>query len=160
MTYPNRSLLERVAKTALNAAYIQSDITGDGIKETYCNCFVQTVAVALGCAEFSKPDGTAISANQMIDRVASSPNWVGVDAATAQAKANEGALVVAAYKSDPHGHVAIVIPGKLQASPTHGHELPSGANVGKKNFYGLHIGHAFTHAQCPVYFEWKGTLNV
>lgn len=154
--YPNREMLDMLGRTALNAAYVAADITGDGVKETFCNCFVHVLAVALGCYVLSKPDGSALGATNMIDVLERHGAFDRTGAAEiAQVEANQGRLVVAAHRGRP-SHVAVVMPGATMHSDTHGHRLPNGANVGKANFYGKHLGWGFTHADCPIYFIWKG----
>lgn len=154
--YPNRETLDMLGRTALNPAYVSADITGDGKKETFCNCFVHTVAVAFGCTLLSQNDGRALAANAQIDVMERSSAFDRTGAAEiAQAEANQGRLVIASRRGRP-GHVAVVMPGVTSASPSHGHRLPNGANVGQSNFYGKHLGWAFTHADCPIYFIWKG----
>lgn len=162
MTYPDAERLQALGRLARNACFVKADITGDGVAETFCNNFVQVVAVALGCDDLSQDGGTALAAYHQINAMRGSPAWadLGQDAETAQAWANAGYLVVAAHQTSPRvpSHVAIVMPGQAQLSGKHGHLMPMGANVGRSNFDDRHLGWAFTHAECPLYYGWKGNI--
>lgn len=84
---------------------------------------------------FTGPGGKPAIANQIADNLAKSKEYREVTPAEAQKLANEGKLVVVAWKNpDPHhhGHVATVRPEK-PGGPQHAGTGPLINNVGAKN---------------------------
>jgi outer membrane biosynthesis protein TonB len=105
--------------------YQPKDITGDGVKETFCNWFVMDVAKQLGhpnaipsngqfrpANDWGKGVPKPIAANQMRPYFQKSSDWKLVTPSEAAKLANDGGLVVGSYQSNRgHGHVAVVVPG-------------------------------------------------
>jgi hypothetical protein len=93
-------------------------------KHTHCSAFVASVAKTLGIYILRPPEHSAtLLANAQLDWLESGPaasGWRPIgDAASAQAAANQGDLVVACYrnhKSDRPGHIAIVRPSDRPSS--------------------------------------------
>jgi hypothetical protein len=114
------------------------DVTGDGVKETFCNQAVDYV-----CRRMDYNLLNGMVANQMVDFISRSTDWSPVTVAAAQGYANEGRLLIAGAAADPHGHVVIVRPGIEDWSPKWGMKVPKVSHVGKKSLIGKHLGHAF-----------------
>lgn len=118
---------------------------------THCNAYVDEVCQALGYKGFS-----GLLANQIIDVMAStSDQWTSANIEKCQFLANQGTLVIAALKADPHGHVNVVCPGKEKTSGRWGN-VPSCANVGAEIFIGRGINWAFR--DLPKFYAWRPTL--
>lgn len=94
-------------------------------------------------------------ANQIIDLIATHDQWAECPIEKAQALANEGTLIVACLKADPHGHVNVVCPGKEKTSGRWG-QVPTVANVGKTNFIGSGLNWAFS--DLPKLYLWRPSL--
>lgn len=117
---------------------------------THCNAYVNEVCQTMGYNGF---DG--MLANDMIDLMAGDPAWTEMVIEKCQDFANEGTLIVAGLKSDPHGHVNIICPGKPKESGRWG-SVPSCANVGKDIFIGKGINWAFSDK--PKCWAWRPSL--
>jgi len=115
-----------------------------------CNTYVNEVCQIFGYKEFE-----GLLANQMIDLMVSSPAWslTGID--KAQFLANQGSLVIAGLKAEPHGHVCVCVPGKEKTSGRWG-VVPSVASVGKEVFIGKSLSWAF--ADMPRFWAWRNSL--
>jgi hypothetical protein len=140
----------------LNKKYKARDVTGDGKNETWCNYFVNDVAMQLGCEDFNG-DPFPLLANAMVDFMdRDTHGWQELDPDEAQREANRGAFVLAGWKAHHthHGHVCIVIPGKLTWSKQFGDDVPLCANVGTGNFYGRPVSYAFRQHMVPRYWMW------
>jgi hypothetical protein len=124
----------------------------NGIMEriTSCNAYVNEVCEIFGYKEFN-----GLLANQMIDLMASSPAWslIGID--KAQFLANQGSLVIAGLKAEPHGHVAVCVPGKDKTSGRWG-VVPGIANVGQDIFIGKGLSWGFS--EMPQFWAWRNSL--
>lgn len=90
-----------------------------------CNTFAgRGLEAIFGISDF-KTDGGYMSANEIADFVAKSDKWASLGTVfnednnlCAQAVANDATPVIAVMKGQPHGHVALVIPGPPKNSPT------------------------------------------
>jgi len=90
-----------------------------------------------GIADFGLP-GTPdsfLSANAIADKVATDSNWTFLGTAECQQKldqaqgyANLNKAVIAVYKSSGHGHVCLILPGKMQLSSTWNTLVPNSAS--------------------------------
>lgn len=118
---------------------------------THCNAYVNEVCAALGFKDF---DG--LPANQIVELMVSSPMWSEVPMEKCQFLANQGSLVVAGIKEEPHGHVNIICPGKEKTSVRYGGLVPSCANIGKDVFIGKGISWAFS--SMPKFYAWRPSL--
>lgn len=105
-------------------------VPADGV--THCNQAVQYVARRIGYHGFT--EGTL--ANQMIDFLAASPEWLKIQLSQAQAWANDGHFVITCLKDEPHGHIAVVRPGISEYSQKWLTQAPKLANIGAKNSIG------------------------
>jgi hypothetical protein len=97
----------------------------DGRAHTHCSAFVASVAKRLGVYVLRPPDHSALLlANAQMGWLgsvtAAGVGWRPLpDAAAAQARANEGDLVLAAFENpdpDRPGHIAIVRPSDIDAA--------------------------------------------
>lgn len=119
--------------------------------DTFCNVAVRRVAEALNYHGFS----SSMLANQMIDFMAGSVDWEKIQLGTAQKMANTGALVIATRKASPHGHIAVVRPGRMAPSGKWG-QSPKGMNVGSDCFIGKALSWVFP-GNPPDFYVWKET---
>ena len=130
--------------------YRKKDVDGDGKDDTLCNWFVNRVAQHVGCDELK-----GLLANQIVELLGQS--WILLDQDEAQEQANSGHLVIAGWANPAgHGHVALVIPGKISWSRQFGDDVPNGANAGNTTFYGRPMSHGFRKNQKPCYWMWQG----
>lgn len=114
---------------------------------THCNSFVSEVATTYGFKGLGK-----LLANDIIDLITAHPDWVSVSLENAQSACNQGTLIIAGLKANPHGHVCIICPGKEKVSGRWG-PVPSVANVGETNFIGNGINWSFSNM--PTLWAWK-----
>ena len=61
--YPNPAKLKSLSRFATLPEYRMRDITGDGLPETFCNRFVDSVAFGMGCTALRGSKGP-LTANQ------------------------------------------------------------------------------------------------
>lgn len=125
---------------------------------THCNEYVETVLAEYGYLKMA-----GLMANQMGDYLSlHTDDWLNVDGAVAQSRANEGGIVIAVWKNPTggHGHVSLVFPGRLGSS---GHwktnSVPKLANVGALEFCRIGIGANWCFHDEPRYFVLKGTIQ-
>lgn len=120
--------------------------------ETYCNKAVNYVCGGMGYGAFLE-----LTANEIIDTIATSNEWRLIDIPDAQRAADEGVLVIAGWRNTQpggHGHVCMVIPGNLAYSKKWQAYCPAVANVGKENFIGRGSNWAFDKEP----FYWRCML--
>lgn len=116
---------------------------------THCNQFTSEVCGKVG---FSGLDG--LLANDIVKTIAKHPDWSEVAIERAQDLANAGSLVIAGFQEDPHGHVAVVCPGKMKTSGRWG-DVPTVASVGQVNqIRGLN----WAFSSMPTLWAWRPTL--
>lgn len=131
----------------------------DGSWTTHCNQAVNFISKKMGYLLFEQP--SLLFANEMV-RTMKDPNggWLQMgNPEVAQAKANEGALVIAGHAvPGAHGHVCVVIPGLLELSTTWGKLVPKVMNVGKDVFIGKKASWAFKKDEEPDYWGLKSML--
>lgn len=120
----------------------------DGV--TYCNRFVSEIVSSMG---FKGLEG--LLANDMIDLISKHDQWTEVAMEKAQDLCNDGSLIVAGLKDQPHGHVSVCCPGKIKNSGRWG-LVPSVASVGAKNFIGSGLNWAYSNP--PTLWVWRLTL--
>lgn len=125
------------------------------VKKTFCNFFVQRIAKAVGYDGFAD-----MTANEIFDRCSEDRQWSQVDASRAAIAAQQGLLVVAAHKHQPHGHVAVVYPGGgLMYSGKWQADAPVVASVGHENKI-CGANYAFVVSEAPpLYFLWTRKLS-
>lgn len=113
---------------------------GDG--ETHCNEFVKDfVRAAVGRKVPELENG---SANEQAEHLGRSDHWKKLSSESlaavfdvAQKAANKGGVVVVAWQNpDPggHGHIAMIVKGKLDDSGDWGMKVPTIAQAGRHNF--------------------------
>lgn len=127
---------------------------------TFCNEAVNHVAVLVGYSLFARPTNDrptgAALANHMYEMLVAPKNgWLAVTGEVAQQHANEGDLVIAAQKSQGHGHVCVVVPGEMEVSASWAKKAPKVLNVGKSVFIGRRASHAFSTE--PEFFVLMAT---
>ena len=107
-----------------------SNPDGSTTSITWCNAFVSYVASECGYHEFK-----GLMANQIIDHMVKSGDFAEVfDAEAIKNLADDGRLVIAGRKDNPHGHVAPVCPGyDLVFSSKWKKLVPTVANSGETN---------------------------
>lgn len=127
---------------------------------TDCNRFVHFVCVQMGYKKFLRPGGTIpILANEMFDYMVSHQGeWQELLDLSAQWYANQGVIVIAAWKNSdgPHGHVCIVRPGVLGTSEHwNSNQVPKVANVSSPQFCRIDRGANYAFKSRPRYFACK-----
>lgn len=122
------------------------------LKTTFCNRFVNDVALAMGYTGFQDHvTKQALTADNIMHVLETDPRWQEIRCAglppdqremalrSIQTWANQGYLTLAGLSSavlaSAHGHVCCVRPGLLRSSGKWG-DIPSVANVGRENFIG------------------------
>lgn len=117
---------------AICDAYDRNDYKPNSDGTTHCNQAVNSIAMAMGCAEF-----TGMNADQIVEHIKSSDKWSSVPIEKTQDMANQGSLLVAGLSSqelgESHGHVVIIRPGKTCQSGKWG-ATPRCVNIGKNDF--------------------------
>jgi hypothetical protein len=129
-----------------------------------CNVFLaKALKLLFGIADFELPGlpDEFLVANDIARYVAAHPDqWTLLGSASsqmaldrAQTYANLNAPVIAVYVSDPHGHVAVVLPGSLQYSGQWNLHAPNSASVflnkPHKSYVGLRLSNAFQVSDLP-----------
>ena len=132
---------------------------------TFCNETVNLVCKRMGYYDFDIPEtprpDDAKLANQMFNELIATDDWEETDVTEAQACANYGYPVVAAWKNPNPGfpgHVAIVMPGNLEYSGSWGDMAPKIMNVGKDIFICKKASWAFRKEAKPRYFVLKKVI--
>ncbi len=118
---------------------------------TYCNLAANEIADRYGIHDFQDK-----MADEIIDFIVSSDEWSEVPMDKAQDLANQGTLIFATLKEEPHGHICLVRPG---VSKTSGHwgMVPCVMNIGKNNFISKGLNWAFS--ECPKLYAYRPTLT-
>jgi hypothetical protein len=134
---------------AINLAFSRPEFRPrDGI--TYCNQFVTEV-----CTKYGFKGLEGLLANQMIDAIEKSQDWSIVDMSKCQELVNQGTLIIAGLKDEPHGHVVVICPGKEKTSGRWG-TVPTCANIGKDVRIGSGVNWAFS--DLPKFYAWRQSL--
>lgn len=110
----------------LMACPVESDtLTASQIDQVACNWFVAEALHRLyGVEDFTdSTNGHWLTANEIADYVRSNDNWSDLGPANSQSVledaaqgAGNGQPVIAVLAGDPHGHVAIILPGALKTA--------------------------------------------
>jgi len=135
---------------AIHLAYSHPEYAPTSDGTTHCNQFVSEVATACGFKGF-----VGLMANDIADLISKNDQWSETPIDKAQTLANNGTLVIAAIKGNPHGHVNVVCPGRIKLSGRWG-EVPTVANVGKDNFIGKGLNWAYS--DMPKLYAWRPSL--
>lgn len=127
----------------------------EGNVTTFCNKFVQYVLNG-----FNYIAMTGMTANEMNQFMADPKNgWITLDEVNAQARANEGVIVIPGwFNPNGHGHVNVVIPGLLENSETFHKKVPKCVNIGVVNFIGKKISWAFKPEEAPTYYAFASQI--
>ncbi len=135
--------------------YVKRNVDGVPGDETFCNWFVNDVALAIGCPEFDG-DPWPLKANVIVKNIDNNPaRWQPADPDEAQDSANEGKFVISGWANkEGHGHVNVIIPGKLVWSNQFQAEIPNCANVGSSNFFGKPVSYGYGKHMKPRYWIW------
>lgn len=123
------TLIDAVCDVYDNAAYAPLP---DGT--TFCNLAVAVVAASMGCKDFFGK-----TADEIVALLGTSQDWSPVPMEKAQDLANQGSLLIAGLDSaalgQPHGHVAVIRPGKpVYSGKWNTSVCPRVLNVGAENF--------------------------
>lgn len=142
------------------------------IDTSACNWFLsKALSVLYNVSDFA-PDTAHnwLSANDIYDYVSAGGNWSKLGDATDQevlADAAQGAAngqpVIAVIKGNPHGHVALVLPGPLTQSGNWGLKVPNSASffldenkTVKKAYVGCKLSYAFADPDgVEIYWRLK-----
>ena len=131
---------------------------------TYCNFGLQQVAARVGAPmePITSSDGNPYMANQIAQNLASSTDYVAVTPEQAQALADQGDLVIAAWDNpNGHGHVAAVYPDNgpdgtdnVQTSSNDARSTgPLLNNIGiASQMTVIYAGEVFVHNQPVIYY--------
>ena len=139
-------LLKLTADQVINDFKHEEDSLGN-ITKTFCN-----MALDVLCKEVWGFKGfTGMLANQIVDRMKNAPDFAEVGPDAAQNLANDGRMVIAGFKNDPHGHVSAIYPGTCVYSGKWRCNAPMSVNVGKRN--GL-MGTNYAYQTPPIYWVW------
>jgi hypothetical protein len=140
--------VEKLAKLvdAICEVYDMPDLKPhDG--ETHCNLAVHRICSKLGYEEFKD-----LMANAIIDKIESSPaQWTETTIEFCQYLANQGELVLAGLKGEPHGHIVVLRPGISVLSSKWETLVPKCINIGKTNSIDRGVNYAFGTEQ-PKYW--------
>lgn len=170
LTPSNQSIYDRLMALMACPADVDSD-TGRQVDAVACNYFVAKGLNDLyGVNDFTSAsnNGIWLTANQIADFVRSHPElWSDLGSASSQqtlADAAAGAAqnqpTIAVMKGDPHGHVAILLPGTLEPSTTWALNVPNSAafslnNVSKAYVF-CRLSAAFSDpSQVEIYWRVK-----
>lgn len=139
-------LIDACCQARENASLRPDDV------ETHCNAAVAFIAVKMGCMEL-----TGRLANDMCDYFTARPDtWSPLPIEKAQELANQGSLVIAARKDDPHGHVCVCMPGIAKTSGKWNCRAPAVVNIGREVFIGKGLNYAFK--DIPLLYVWRPSL--
>lgn len=129
---------------------------------TACNVFVaRGLKICYGIDEFCRAprseneEETYLSANEIAARAFNTWHWIGPAAFQknldrAQASANNGQAVIAVRAvHGGHGHVCLILPGKLSHSGKWGLDVPNSASFRLDDVWGCYIGGLLSKAFGP-----------
>jgi hypothetical protein len=126
-----RDRLENVCKAVVaDPNFVTRDITGDSIKETFCNRAVWEIGAEMGCDVFKKRQ---MYARDIIKHCKSSGDWTEVSPERALEHAKRGNLTICGKRYPDMDHVAAVYPTEMLFSGSWNKYVLVVANVGKKN---------------------------
>jgi len=123
------------------------EIKDGNVVKTFCNFGVNHVCSAMGFDGFK-----GMMANQMVFTMQHSPFFSEVYPEVAKEIADNGKIVIAGLQDDPHGHVAVVYPGKdMVMSGKWKMRVPQVGNVGKENRI---MGANYAFGSAPKYYAF------
>lgn len=113
--------------------YFTCENEGDPVA---CNVFVARAAEGLyGVRDFKRADGSYMTANTIMDFVQTNSKWSRLGLASSQSVLNDAAsgaedhLIIAVMSDQPHGHVALVLPGSPANSSNWKLNVPNSASA-------------------------------
>jgi hypothetical protein len=122
-----------------------------------CNYFLgRALDRIYGIKDFKKSEDTWLSANEIDSFLQEhTEHWTLIGSgddqqilAQAQADANSGAALIAVSKGSSHGHVALILGGRLSQSTSWNLYTPNSAAMfldkPDKSYIGKHLGYAFS----------------
>ena len=83
------------------------------------------------------------NANEIYDFLSTSEDWREIPLSPAedvQELANQGRLIIAVVKGNPHGHCCVIRPGLKKTSPKWGCEVPAVVNIGPAAYTRISMG--------------------
>ena len=121
---------------------------------TFCNVAVNYIAQRVG---YEALQGKI--ANEIVDFLAASRDWLKIEPDVAQYHANNGGLVIAGWKNlAGHGHVAVVRPGEFATSAKlKSDKVPKVLNIGTT--IALDKGANYAFGEMPNYFVLKSSIS-
>ena len=132
---------------------------------TFCNMAVQAICNVMGYKDFA-----GLTADQMVDKMASDENWTPVPFDNAQNLANQGLLVLAGLDgpsmNQAHGHIVVIRPGRTCISGKW-QQTPRCLNIGGENFLarakkgpliGMACGLNEAFIEMPKIYVWRASL--
>lgn len=132
---------------------------------TKCNEAFNLVARRMGYRNFDRrktEDPTDAQLANFMFKAMKDPegDWRQVSGDLAAHLATAGCLVAAVDENtNAPGHIAVVIPGSVEFSPSFGHAVPKVMNVGKDVFIGKRASFAFQASDKPLYFCLKADFE-
>ena len=118
---------------AICDAYDRTDFKPNQDGSTHCNAAVHAIA----STAFNYNGFRNMMADQIVQFMATGPDWQAIDMSAAQDAANNGSLVVAglsgAELGQAHGHVVVIRPGLPCDSGKWG-SVPRCVNIGASDF--------------------------
>ena len=126
-----RDRLENVCRAVVvDPDFVSRDITGDDIKETFCNRALWEIAAEMGCEVFKKKK---MYARDIIKHCQNSGDWTEVNPEKALEHAKRGNLAICGKRYPTMDHVAAIFPTDMLFSGSWDKYVPVVANVGKRN---------------------------
>lgn len=123
--------------------------------KTFCN---MAVAKFLSRVGYTALNGKL--ANQCIEWMEKSGDFISVGSNVAGELVNNGGVVVAGARGDVHGHVVICLPGQTKNYPPWGQEVPLCMNIGSDYQFGVPIFSAFKEMPQFFYLLSKNFVTV
>lgn len=160
----DRTTYDRLMQLMACPADVDKD-EGRQIDHVACNWFVAKALDTLyGVKDFGPSvNGRWLNANEIVAWVTSHPKlWTRLGNAADQATLDEAAAgagngqpVIATMVDDPHGHVAIILPGAVQNSTTWGMMVPNSAGFSLD-----HVGNAYVYCRLSATFSDRNQVNI
>lgn len=118
------------------------------------------MATGVGCNDLRDTHGNVLLADEIVEKISTSPDWRPVTIGGTWVLANLGGLVFAMADStrlkETHGHIATIIPSYGVYSGHWQCQVPLCMNIGRENFMGRPVSFAFR--EMPLFFVWKPSL--
>lgn len=123
--------LDKLCVELVNDPKLEPEYKDGKFVKSFCNIAVDRAAQFYGYKDFTGSDGKPFLANKIIAIIEEETgDWKKVGHEEAWGHANDGALVIACVRGNPHGHIAVVAPRKKVWSQKWTNYCPQVANVG------------------------------